>query len=97
IGCEGGEAVATWGGPMDAANGNVLVSALEAVGGMRAGPKRSGVLLSVPLASSTCSAFVSIDVPLKKGKAGKKNLRGCGELGKCQDSDRLQLRCLPAS
>ena len=50
-----------------------------------------------PSTGPTCTAFASIEVPLKHGKVTNKNLRGCGELGKCVDADQLKLRCLPAS
>jgi hypothetical protein len=60
-------------------------------------PRERVTAFTVPLAAPACTALVSIDVPLKHGKATTKTLRGCGELGKCVDMDKLKLHCLPAS
>ena len=83
--------------PIDKANALALVNALTALGGTATGTKQNDVHFTTPLAAPTCTAFASIEVPLKHGKVTNKNLRGCGELGKCVDADRLKLRCLPAS
>jgi hypothetical protein len=83
--------------PVDKANALALVNALTALGGTATGTKENDVHFTTPLAASTCTALVSIDVPLKNGKATTKTLRGCGELGKCVDTDKLKLHCLPAS
>src|SRR5262245_4408617 len=39
---------------------------------------------------SRLHGFASIEVPLRKGGATNRTLRGCGELGTCQDDDRLK-------
>ena len=83
--------------PTDAANAAALVNALTALGGTATGTKHNDVHFTTPLAAPTCTGFASIEVPLRKGNPTNKTLRGCGELGKCQDDDRLKLRCLPAS
>src|SRR5262249_16014359 len=83
--------------PADKANGLALVNSLTALGGTATGTKQNDVHFRVPLAAPTCTALASIDVPLKIGKATTKTLRGCGELGKCVDVDKLRLHCLPAS
>ncbi|HJW68124.1 MAG TPA: hypothetical protein VJ829_02070 [Candidatus Binatia bacterium] len=83
--------------PVDKANAVALVNALKALGGTATGTKQNDIHFTVPLAAPTCTALASIDVPLKHGKATSKSLRGCGELGKCVDTDKLKLRCLPAS
>jgi hypothetical protein len=81
----------------DAANGQTLVNALAALGGTATGPKANDVRFTVPLSGPTCTALVSLDVPLKRGAKVTKTLKGCAELGKCEDRDNLRLRCLPAS
>src|SRR5262249_42525285 len=81
----------------DKANTLALVNALTALGGTATGTKQNDVHFRVPLAAPTCTALASIDVPLKNGKATTKTLRGCGELGKCVDVDKLRLHCLPPS
>jgi hypothetical protein len=83
--------------PVDKANALALVNALTALGGTATGTKQNDVHFTVALAAPTCTALASIDVPLKNGKATTKTLRGCGELGKCVDVDKLRLHCLPAS
>jgi len=83
--------------PTEAANATALVNALTALGGTATGTKHNDVHFTTPLAAPACTGFAAIKVPLKNGKATNKTLRGCGELGTCQDNDRLKLRCLPAS
>ena len=83
--------------PTDAANAAALVKVLTALGGTATGTKHNDVHFATPLAAQACTGFAAIEVPLRKGQATQKTLRGCGELGTCQDNDRLKLRCLPAS
>ena len=50
-----------------------------------------------PLPSTVDTALHTVTTNGVTGKATTKTLRGCGELGKCVDVDKLRLHCLPAS
>ena len=84
--------------PGDAANGQRLVGVLTALGGTVTGSKANDVHFTAPLAAPTCTGFASISVPLRNGMKVSKTVRGCAEeAGRCRDTDRVKLRCLPAS
>jgi hypothetical protein len=53
------------------------------------------VVFTTPLASPTCTAFASVKVTIRKGKATKETIAGCAEQDRCADRDKLKLVCEP--
>jgi len=90
--------MATRGDPNDRSAASNLLNALKLLGGTVGGNNQNVVTFSPPLSGIRCTPLADVRVATRRGRSGRSTLRGSSHSGDgALDSDRLRLRCDPAS